>query len=57
MIAQAPKYVTRMVRCSECGMAFASVDQRVAAPTRSECIETCPAGHRRRYFHADYYFV
>jgi hypothetical protein len=38
-------------------MAFASADQRVAAPTRSEYDETCPAGHRGRYFHADYYFV
>jgi hypothetical protein len=57
MIAEAPKYVTRMVRCTECGVAFASMDQRVAAPTRTEYFETCPAGHRGRYLHADYYFV
>ena len=52
-------HVTRMVRCSECGVAFASAssDLCVAARSKSESIETCPVGHRDRYVHAAYYFV
>jgi hypothetical protein len=57
VFTEAPRYVTRMVRCRYCGVAFASSDQQVAAPTQSDYIETCPAGHRDHYVHADYYFV
>jgi hypothetical protein len=46
-----------MTRCKACGMAFASSDQIVAAPTEDNYVETCPAGHIAHYVRADYYFA
>jgi hypothetical protein len=61
MIAEPLRHVTKMTRCDECGVAFASAYQEVIDAVTPGAVqshtEICPAGHVLNYEAADYYLV
>ncbi len=61
MIAEPLRRATKMTRCDECGIAFASAYQEVidveTPSTGQSHTEICPAGHALTYKAADYYIV
>jgi hypothetical protein len=61
MIAEPLRHVTKMTRCDDCGVAFASAYQEVidaVAPGADQIhTEICPAGHVLSYRADDYYLV
>jgi hypothetical protein len=61
MLSEPLMYVTRMTRCKECGMGFASANQMMGTEALElvhTYVEMCPAGHvHDDYVSLDYYFV
>ena len=61
MVAEPPRHITKMTRCDDCGVAFASAYQEVidavTPGARQIHTEICPAGHVLSYGAGDYYLV